>query len=144
MEAILRRAREYCEGEMTQENIDLVKEGFAAYNRGDLDAVMATCDPSVEFKTLLLGTHTGRDAIRVLYEENQQTLAGYRLDPEEIVDVGPDQVLAVVRLGGAGPFSNIALRDPMAFLITIKDGHVLRQQTFRNKEEALVAARYET
>ena len=128
---------------MTQENIDLVEEGFAAYNRGDLDALTAICDPEVEFKTLLLGTHSGRDAIRVLYEENRRTLAGYRLDPEEIVDLGPDQVLAVVRLGGAGPVSNIALRDPMAFLITIKDGQVRRQQTFRNKEEALAAARYE-
>ena len=29
----------------------------------------------------------------------------------------------------------------MAFLITIKDGQVRRQQTFRNKEEALAAAR---
>jgi ketosteroid isomerase-like protein len=129
---------------MTQENIDLVNEGFAAYNRGDLEAVMATCDPDVEFKTLLLGTHRGRDAIRVLYEENRQTLAGYRLDPEEVVDVGPDQVLAIVRLGGAGPVSSIALQDSMAFLITIKDGRVRRQQTFRNGEEALAAARYET
>jgi ketosteroid isomerase-like protein len=105
---------------------------------------MATCDPDVEFKTLLLGTHRGRDAIRVLYEENRQTLAGYRLDPEEVVDVGPDQVLAIVRLGGAGPVSSIALEDSMAFLITIKDGRVRRQQTFRNREEALAAARYET
>ena len=74
---------------MTQENIDLVEEGFAAYNRGDLDALTAICDPEVEFKTLLLGTHSGRDAIRVLYEENRRTLAITDSTPKRSWTSGP-------------------------------------------------------
>lgn len=35
----------------------------------------------------------------------------------------------------------IAVGDLIAFLFTIKDGLTVRQQTFRNKEEALEAAR---
>jgi ketosteroid isomerase-like protein len=124
---------------MSQENVDLVRAGFAAYNSGDLDALMETYDPAVEFETLLLGNHQGREAIRALFEENRRTLPGYRLDPEEVIDAG-DKVIAVVHLGGAGRLSQIALDDRIAFLFTIKSGLLVRQQTFRNKEDALEAA----
>ncbi len=123
---------------MSQENIEVVRAGFAAYNRGDLDDLIEAYDPAVEFETLLLGNHRGKEAIRQLYEENRTTLSGYRLDPEELIDAG-DDVIAVARLGGAGRTSQITLDARIAFLITIKDGLMVRQQTFRNKEEALEA-----
>ena len=124
---------------MSQENVELVRAGFAAYNRGDLDALMETYNPEVEFETLLLGTHRGRDAIRLIYEENREALSGYRLDPEELIDAG-DQVIAVARVGGAGHSSRIELGDRMAFIFTIKDGSLVRQRSFRSKDEALEAA----
>jgi hypothetical protein len=36
--------------------------------------------------------------------------------------------------------SQIGLGDRIAFLATFKDGLIVRQQTFRNKDEALEAA----
>jgi ketosteroid isomerase-like protein len=125
---------------MSQENVELVRAGFAAYNNGDLDAMLETYDPEVEFVTLLLGNRHGKEALRVLFEENREAVLGYRLDPEELIDAGPDKVIAVAHLGGAGRVSQIALGDLIAFLFTIKDGLIVRQQTFRNKEEALEAA----
>jgi ketosteroid isomerase-like protein len=124
---------------MSEENVEMLRAGFAAYNRGDLDALMEIYDPTVEFVTLMLGTHHGKEAIRPLYEENRKNLSGYRLDPEELVDEA-DNVVAVVRLGGAGRVSQIALDDRIAFLFTFREGLIVRQQTFRNKEEALKAA----
>jgi ketosteroid isomerase-like protein len=124
---------------MSQENVERVRAGFAAYNRGDLDALMNMYDPAVEFVTLLAGNHHGKEAVRLLFEENRRTLPGYRLEPKELIDAG-DQVIAVVHLGGAGRVSQIALDDQIAFLFTIKDGRAIRQQTFRNKEDALEAA----
>ena len=124
---------------MSEENVERVRAALAAYNRGDLDAVIETLHPDVEFRTLLLGNHRGRDAMRTLYQENRSALPDYRLEPMELIDAG-DQVIAVVRLGGAGRVSQIKLDNRMAFLITIKDGLTIRQQTFRTKEEALEAA----
>jgi ketosteroid isomerase-like protein len=126
-------------GGMPQENVETVRAGFDAYNRGDLDALTETYDPDVEFVTLLLGNHRGRDAIRVIYEENREALAGYRLDPVEVFEAGEDQVVAVARLGGAGQSSQISLPDRMAFVFTINDGLLVRQESFRSKEEALAA-----
>jgi ketosteroid isomerase-like protein len=126
---------------MSQENVEVVRAGFAAYNRGDLDAMTQFYDPDVVFETLLLGTHHGNEAIRLLYEENRKTLSGYAIDPIELIDAG-DKVVAVVQVSGVGPASQIAMedRDRVAFLFTLNNGRVVRQQSFRNREEALEAA----
>jgi ketosteroid isomerase-like protein len=125
---------------MSRENVEIVRAVAAAYNRGDLDALMEAYDPEVEFVTLMLGTHRGKHAIRWVFEENRKNLPGYSLDLHELIDAGPDKVIAVAHLGGAGRVSGIALGDLIAFLATIKDGLIVRQQTFRNKEDALEAA----
>ena len=114
----------------------MVRAGFAAHNRGDLDTLVEIYDPEVVFETLLLGTHRGKEAIRRLYEENRTNQSGYTVDPVEQIDAG-DKVITVAQVGGAGPVSQIALDDRIAFLHTFKNGLVVREQTFRNREEAL-------
>jgi ketosteroid isomerase-like protein len=69
---------------MSQENVELARAAFAALNRGDLDALTQFYDPDVVFETLLLGTHRGNEAIRLLYEEGRKTLSGYAIDPIEL------------------------------------------------------------
>ena len=124
---------------MSEQNIELVRAGFAAHNRGDLDALVEFYDPDVVFETLLLGTHRGREAIRLIYEENQKTLSGYSIEPVELIDF-EDQVVAVAQVTGVGPGSQIAMDgDQFAFLFTFKNGRAIREQAFRNKEEALAA-----
>src|SRR5215208_8313822 len=125
---------------MSQENVELVRAAFAALNRGDLDALTQLYDPDVVFETLLLVTHRGNEAIRLLYEEGRKTLSGYAIDPIELIDAG-DKVVAVVQVSGVGSASQIAMedRDRFAFLFTIKNGRAVRQQSFRNREEALQA-----
>jgi ketosteroid isomerase-like protein len=125
---------------MSEENLELVRAGFAAHNRGDLEALTQFYDEDVVFKTLLLGTHRGNEAIRLIYEENQKTLSGYDVVPVELIDAG-DQVVAVAQVSGVGSSSEIAMdRDRFAFLFTIKDGRCVREQAFRNRAEALEAA----
>ena len=125
---------------MSERNLEIVRVALAAYNRGDLEALSLAYDPAVEFVTLLLGTHRGKESIRPAIDENRQNISDHRFDPEEVIEAGPDKVVAVVRIGGAGRVSEIGLGDRIAFLATIHDGLIVRQETFRNKEEALAAA----
>jgi ketosteroid isomerase-like protein len=125
---------------MSQENIERVKAGFAAHNRGDLDALVEFYDPDVVFETLLLGTHHGNEAIRLIYEENRKTLSGYDVVPVELIDAG-ERVVAVAQTVGAGTASQIAVDDRFAFVFTFKGKRCVREQAFRNKEEALEAVR---
>ena len=123
---------------MSQENIERVKAGFAAHNRGDMDFLVEFYDPQVVFETLLLGTHHGNEAIRLIYEENRKTMTGYDVIPVELIDAG-DKVVAVAQMVGAGTVSQIALNDRFAFVFTFKGTRVVREQAFRNREEALEA-----
>jgi ketosteroid isomerase-like protein len=124
---------------VSRENVERVRAGFAAHNRGDVDALVELYDPEAVFETLLLGTHHGNEAIRLIYEENQRTLDGYDIVPVELIDAG-DKVVAVAQAVGTGPVSQIAVNEPFAFLFTFKGDRVAREQAFRNKEEALEAA----
>jgi ketosteroid isomerase-like protein len=124
---------------MSYENLERIKAGFAAHNRGDLDALEELYDPEVVFETLLLGTRHGNEAIRQIYAENQKTLAGYDVVPVELIDTA-DKVVAVVKMVGAGSVSRIALDEGFAFVFTFKGDRVIREQAFRNREEALEAA----
>jgi ketosteroid isomerase-like protein len=124
---------------MSQQNVERIKAGFDAHNRGDLDALVDVYDPDAVFETLLLGTHHGNEAIRLIYEENQKTLDGYDVVPVELIDAG-DKVVAVAQAVGAGPVSQISVDEQFAFVFTFKGERVVREQAFRNREEALEAA----
>jgi ketosteroid isomerase-like protein len=124
---------------MSRKNVELIKTGFEAHNRGDVDALVEVYHPEAVFETLLLGTHHGNQAIRLIYEENQKTLDGYDVVPVELIEAG-DKVVAVAQAVGSGPSSGIAVDEPFAFVFTVKDDLVVREQAFRNKAEALEAA----
>jgi hypothetical protein len=56
----------------------------------------------------------------------------------ELIDAGA-KVLAVAQTVGAGTVSQIAVDDQFAFVFTFKGNRCVREQAFRNKEEALEA-----
>ena len=124
---------------MSEENVERIRAGFAAHSRGDIDAMVELYDPDAVFETLLLGTHHGKEAIRRLYEENQTNQSGYAIEPVEMIDAG-DKVVTVVQTRGTGPASQIALEDRFAFVHTMRNGLIVREQAFRNREEAVEAA----
>ena len=124
---------------MSGENVEIVRRVFEALNRGDLDAVVEAYDPEVEIVTLMLGTYHGPEGAREAIEEGRRNLRGWKLDPNELIDAG-DSVIALAHIRGAGQHSGIALGDLMALSFTIRSGLIIRQQSFRSKEEALEAA----
>jgi len=89
--------------------------------------------------TLMLGTYHGPEGARQAIEEGRRNLRGWKLDPNELIDAG-DSVIAIAHIRGAGQHSGIGLGDLMALSFTIRNGLIIRQQSFRGKEEALEAA----
>jgi ketosteroid isomerase-like protein len=83
--------------------------------------------------------HHGNETIRLIFEENQRTLSGYDVVPVELID-GGEKVVAVAQTVGSGPVSQIAVEDQFAFVFTFAGERCVREQAFRNKEEALEAA----
>ncbi len=61
------------------ENVELVRRGYEAFNRGDVDAVLELFDPAVELGVLedspISGEFRGHEGFRRLLAENDEMSA---------------------------------------------------------------------
>ncbi len=129
---------------MSEENVQIVRRGLEAFNRGDLDEALEMLDPRVEVKTLLSGSARGHDEVRAVILERENEMGAVRYFPKDLIDAG-DTIVGVVRAAGKGRFSGISDTDfpagqQLAFVWTFRDGLVVRQEMFSTKDEALEAA----
>jgi ketosteroid isomerase-like protein len=125
---------------ISQENVEIVRRLLEAVNCRDFDAMLETGDPEIEIVTLMTGTYRRHAGWRQLVEQMAEELSGFQFVPEDFIDVGQDRVVAVTRWVGAGRTSGIAVPDTTIGLVyTLRDGLVVRQESFRNRAEALKA-----
>src|SRR5215216_4819188 len=100
---------------MSQKNMEIVREAFAAFNRGDFETTISAFDPEAEwipYLSALEGTvFRGRAAILRIWNDINDNLGGsLRLEPQELLDRG-DQVIAVVEASGSGTGSGVEVRQ---------------------------------
>jgi ketosteroid isomerase-like protein len=124
---------------MSQENVEIVRRLLEACNRRDFDALLDTGDPEIEIVTLMSGMYRGHAEWRLLIEQMAEEVSGFQLVPEDLIDVGQDRVVAVTRWVGTGRTSGIATSQTIGLVYTLRDGLVVRQESFRNRDEALKA-----
>lgn len=124
---------------MSQENVEIVRRLIEACNRRDFDAMLETGAPGIEIVTLMSGTHRGHAAWRQVVEQMAEEVSGFQFVPVALIDVGQDRVVAVTRWVGTGRTSGVAVPNTIGFVYTLRDGLVVRQESFRNKDDALNA-----
>jgi uncharacterized protein len=124
-------------------NVELVRQVYEAFSRGDHAALLERLHPDVEWlpmRTLLEGSgYRGRAAVAQLLEQ-KGVLQDLDVEPEELIPVGTDRVLAEVRLCGRGRGSGVSVDERLTDLWTIRDGQVARFQVFSRPAEARRAA----
>jgi len=125
---------------MSKENVEVVRWLLETCNRRDFDAMLKTGDSEIEIVTLMGGTYRGHAGWRLLVEQMAEEVSGFQFVPEELIDVGQDRVVAVTSWVGTGRTSGIAVPGTTIGLVyTLRDGLVVRQESFRNRAEALKA-----
>ena len=129
---------------MSADHIAIVRRGYEAFNRGDIDTALVELDPEIEWRTYIVpgpggGTYRGHDGVRELWSEAKKIFGGFRNEPEEIFDAG-DRVVAFVRVEGVGAKSGVAVQARIAHLYTFRGGKVLRVESFEDRDAALHAA----
>lgn len=118
-----------------------------AYNRLDLDAVVIGWQPDVEY-------YPARDLIEAgLIEPCYHGWSGYRayvstaaevwgadtrFEPIELIDLG-DRLVVLANAPMRAQTSGVPLTLQFAYVTTLKDGKVIRQQEFHDHAEALEA-----
>ena len=127
---------------MSQENVELARAGYEAFNRGDIDALLDLCAPDIEwrdFATIDSESVRGKDAVRAYFETVMGVWAQIRLEPEEIIDLDGDRVLVVSHVTGRGKGSGIEVGTRGADLLTFDGGHLVRWMGFADRAQALEA-----
>jgi ketosteroid isomerase-like protein len=118
-----------------------------ALNRRDLDAMLISYHPDFEYDPprevveagLAQPWYRGRAGFRKAVSDRDEVWgADARLRPIELVDLG-DRGVLLSELAGRAQASGIALTQPYASVVTLKDGKVIRQQEFLAHAEALEA-----
>ena len=131
---------------MSQENVESFERGTEAYNRRDVDGLLETLDPEVEWHSALLipfgGAATvsrGHDGVRELLAEVYEALADIHLDYSEIRDLG-DRIVGIGHIRTRGKQSGAVTEMAFGTVTDMKDGKGIRIWTYLDPEEALEAA----
>ena len=132
---------------MSQENVEMVRRGFDAFNRvgasGDLTALPQVqrefFDPAIEYTPVVEGMRIcGHEDLLDYWERWFEPWSEIRWDIEEVIDAG-EQVLAVFMIVGRGKGSGIELTQRGFMVCGVRDGKVVRVREYLVRAEALEA-----
>lgn len=129
---------------MSRENVEIVRRGHETFNRRDLDAYLATCDPEMEFTPYEravegLGPYRGHDDVRRWWKEAFETLPDFQVELSEIRDLG-DVTLVHGSLHGHGAGSGASFERDYWGLFRCRNKRVAWWHAFQTEEDALEAA----
>ncbi len=124
-------------GSMGNANADLIRAGFEAFLRGDIDALRELMDPDVQWLWYEAGSWDCHDRDKVLATLGERQREGVVTGLNRILE-GGDQLLVEV----TGPaLAQWGMPDGQAsMVVTVRDGKIVRLQDHRSHEEALAGA----
>jgi len=130
---------------MSQENVDVVRDQFAAVNERDFPRAMSSYAEDVVLVVdadafLESGTFTGRDAVGRWFGNWFATFEpGYRFEIDEVRDLG-DSVLLIATHSGRGRTSGAEVHGQTGYLYGLRGGEITHVQLFSSGVAALDAA----
>jgi ketosteroid isomerase-like protein len=127
---------------MAQADVEIVQGLFEAWNNGDLDSVTKFLAEDIEWHEiggrLDRPQSTGRKTLRDGFESLFETWQYYRLEPEEVRNVG-DRVIAILREVARGRSSGLEVESRWGYVITVRAGRLARVDAYRDPSQALEA-----
>ena len=128
---------------MSQENVEAVRESYAAGNRGDWDLAFSSAAPEFEWETdprvPNAGIYRGRSAVQRFFEDQAARFEEGTVACERLIS-DRDRVLAFVRIMVRPRGSSAEVVAEIAHLWTFHDGRCIRGRAFARREDALEAA----
>jgi ketosteroid isomerase-like protein len=126
---------------MSEENVEVVRQRFDAFNRGDIAALIALTDPDAVWWDRVddvgAAVYRGRDAsMQHLDEITGDTKL--RVEALDYVEAG-DLVVVPVRLVGRGRASGAPFEEMEVHVFRLRDGLVIETREYRELSEALKA-----
>jgi ketosteroid isomerase-like protein len=125
---------------MTQVDVDNLRRGYEALNRGDVSEVLDLLDPEIEWREAdpspEAGLHHGRESFERYLRSWVESFENFRIEPEDVVPDG-DRLIAVVHQSGRGTVSGIEVSVRIAHVWTVRDGKAVAWEVYPDAESAL-------
>jgi ketosteroid isomerase-like protein len=127
---------------MSQENVEIVRRLYSAWNVRDVKAVTELTHPNVEWipdRRVGHGPVRGGENIVRFFMDQAEPFEEFRVEAERFWDLD-DKVLVFLRTTGRGAVSGAGFDIRIGHLWTLRDGLVVRGEGHANRDEALEAA----
>ena len=111
-----------------------------AITSGDREAAIAPCHPEIEFYSVLGisgRAYLGHDGIRQYLDDVESAWEDWTVEVERISGAEDGRVVIVMTMHARGRGSGVTLGERTAHIWTLRDGMLLRNQPYREPEQAL-------
>jgi len=129
---------------MSAENVALVREGLARFNRGEFASSLELFAPEIEWDTrdaLPDGeTYEGRDEVLGYWESIGERWHDFRIEADEWIEAGADTVLMLGRFLGRGTESGVQIEHSWDQVWRFHDGRVVVCENHTDRSRARRAA----
>jgi ketosteroid isomerase-like protein len=130
-------------GEADRIDTDEFRRDYEALSRRDWDRAQRLHHPQIEWHDAPelpdAGVHRGREAVRQWVYETTSDLAEWRVEPNEFIPAG-DKLFVGSRMWTKAAYTGIEFDFGLFQVWTFRDGLAIKQQMFRQREQALEAA----
>jgi len=127
---------------VSQENVEVVRACFDVFDRGELRSALDFMDPDIEWDVsgVLIDQEVifGREALLKYLERSFSTLP-FTHEDCQFIDAG-EQVCVLASLRGRGSGSGVELAHPVGYVMTVRDGAIIRSCFYGDHANALKAA----
>jgi ketosteroid isomerase-like protein len=130
---------------MSRQTPDLIAEGVAAFNSGDIAGMLGPIHPEIEFQPLravLDGTvYRGHEGFRRWLEDMAEDWQEFDLEMIDVRELGRDRVLVNGRVHARARGSGVEVQTTGAWLCQMRDGLIVRLHFYKDVDTALEADR---
>jgi ketosteroid isomerase-like protein len=126
---------------MSSENVDALRRGIEAFNRGDFEVFVGLADADIYVTTELIGTpvYRGHKGVRKMLHDIATAWESFQMKAVEFLERG-DRVFMDIHATARGRTSGASVEARAFYAITFRNGTAVRLQGFSQRSKALEAA----
>lgn len=132
---------------LAEQNVELIRAAFDAYERGDIDAVLALCAEDIVITqapevaaTGVAPQQHGHDGVLEAFGIWPNQWDDFEIEIQRIVAHPGDHVVVDTLQRGRGRQSGVDVEAEFFFTFAVRDGRIAEWQIFVDEGDALAAA----
>jgi ketosteroid isomerase-like protein len=129
---------------MSPQNVEIARGIYEAWNRGDVDALVAAFDRNAQVRPALSAfmrstVYRGQDGVRDWFADTYEPWSDLRVEPLRFIEAG-ERLVVVVCLHARVPGGRVPVDSEIAHVVTIRNGRIVRLDGYDEPQAALRAA----